>query len=179
METYDIVNDQWNPDSQLKTARKDHACSHLTLDDESGILVTGGVDDNNQPLNSVEFYSFRLREWIELGPMKIARTEHGLAIINGIPTVIGGISTTEFLANVEQLDASKDRDAPYAREWQIVPMVWNSIVLKVMKMNILQKYLLRLYRYHGTTSPFRTSRQRWSQRIFAKWRELNPKNNYL
>ena len=124
METYDIVNDQWNPDSQLKTARKDHACSHLTLDDESGILVTGGVDDNNQPLKSVEFYSFRLREWIELGPMKIARTEHGLAIINGIPTVIGGISTTEFLANVEQLDASKDRDAPYAREWQIVPMVW-------------------------------------------------------
>ena len=29
------------------------------LDDEDGIMVTGGVDENNQPLGSVEFFSIQ------------------------------------------------------------------------------------------------------------------------
>ena len=47
----------------------------------------------------------------------------GLAIINGIPTVIGGISATEFLGSVEQLDNSRDEQAPKGREWRLVSQV--------------------------------------------------------
>lgn len=111
---------EWTDEASMKTARKDHACAYFTMDDDAGILVTGGVDVDNQPLASVEFYSFKAQEWVELGNMKTARTEHGLAIISGIPTVIGGVASTEFLASVEQLDNSKDRDAPRQREWRIV-----------------------------------------------------------
>ena len=41
--------------------------------------------------------------------MTLARTEHGLAVINGIPTVVGGVAAQEFLASVEQLDSSNDQ----------------------------------------------------------------------
>ena len=39
----------------------------------------------------------------------MARTEHGLAVVNGIPTVVGGVAAQEFLASVEQLDSSNDQ----------------------------------------------------------------------
>ena len=52
--------------------------------------------------------------------MTVARTEHGLAVINGIPTVVGGVAMGEFLASVEQLDSSNDQDIPYQREWRLV-----------------------------------------------------------
>lgn len=52
--------------------------------------------------------------------MTVARTEHGLAVINGIPTVVGGVAMGEFLASVEQLDSSNDQNIPYQREWRLV-----------------------------------------------------------
>ena len=51
------------------------------------------------------------------------RTEHGLAVINGIPTVVGGVAADEFLASVEQLDSSNKEDALYQREWRLVAQV--------------------------------------------------------
>ena len=50
-----------------------------------------------------------MQEWITLSDMTLARTEHGLAVINGIPTVVGGVAAQEFLASVEQLDSSNDQ----------------------------------------------------------------------
>jgi hypothetical protein len=32
-------------------------CGFFRLDDEDGIMVSGGVDENNRPLASVEFFS--------------------------------------------------------------------------------------------------------------------------
>ena len=55
--------------------------------------------------------------------MTVARTEHGLAVINGIPTVVGGVATNEFLASVEQLDSSNKQDVLYQREWRLVAQV--------------------------------------------------------
>ena len=52
--------------------------------------------------------------------MTLARTEHGLAVINGIPTVVGGVAEDEFLASVEQLDSSNDQDIAYQRQWRLV-----------------------------------------------------------
>merc|ERR1711902_357555 len=82
--------------------------------------VTGGVDADNRPLSSVEFFSIPKQEWVSLADLTIARTEHGLAVINGIPTVVGGVAADEFLASVEQLDSSNDQDIPYQREWRLV-----------------------------------------------------------
>lgn len=55
-----------------------------------------------------------------LPDLTVARTEHGLAVVNGIPTVVGGVAAEEFLASVEQLDSSTDQDIPYQREWRLV-----------------------------------------------------------
>ena len=58
MKTLDLETDEWRMQSQtLAVARKDHACVLTRLDDEEGILVTGGVDLNNNALASVEFFS--------------------------------------------------------------------------------------------------------------------------
>ena len=63
------------------------------------------------------------QEWVSLADLTIARTEHGLAVINGIPTVVGGVATDEFLASVEQLDSSNKEDVLYQREWRLVAQV--------------------------------------------------------
>ena len=64
-----------------------------------------------------------MQEWITLSDMTLARTEHGLAVINGIPTVVGGVAEDEFLASVEQLDSSNDQDIAYQRQWRLVAQV--------------------------------------------------------
>ena len=66
------------------------------------------------------------QEWVSLADLTIARTEHGLAVINGIPTVVGGVATDEFLASVEQLDSSNKEDVLYQREWRLVAQVKNN-----------------------------------------------------
>ena len=58
MKTLDLETNEWRMQAQtLSVARKDHACVATRLDDEPGILVTGGVDAHDKPLSSVEFFS--------------------------------------------------------------------------------------------------------------------------
>ena len=58
MKTLDLETNEWRMQTQtLKVPRKDHACVKTRLDDEEGILVTGGVDANEKALKSVEFFS--------------------------------------------------------------------------------------------------------------------------
>ena len=58
MKTLDLETNEWRMQAQtLSVARKDHACVATRLDDEPGILVTGGVDADDKPLSSVEFFS--------------------------------------------------------------------------------------------------------------------------
>ena len=61
-----------------------------------------------------------MQEWVTLSDMTLARTEHGLAVINDIPTVVGGVAEDEFLASVEQLDSSNDQDLACQRQWRLV-----------------------------------------------------------
>jgi len=121
MKTFDLETKEWRTQAQtLKIARKDHACVATRLDDEEGILVTGGVDAENKPLRSVEFFSIPKQEWVTLADLTIPRTEHGVAVVNGIPTAVGGVASDEFLASVEQLDSSNDQDVLYQIEWRMV-----------------------------------------------------------
>ena len=90
--------------------RKDHACAFVKIDEEKGVLVSGGVDAEDNLLDSVEFYSLESQQWTELSPLKRARTEHGMAMIGGLVTVIGGVKDTEFLDSVEVFDHTSAKD---------------------------------------------------------------------
>ena len=80
-----------------------------------------------------------LQEWVTLSDLTLARTEHGLAVINGIPTVVGGVAEDEFLASVEQLDSSNDQDIAYQRQWRLVAQVRSLLISQIrLTSNILQ-----------------------------------------
>ena len=50
----------------------------VTIGGEKGILVSGGVGEGEELLDSVEFFSLgEERTWKELSPLKVPRTEHG------------------------------------------------------------------------------------------------------
>ncbi len=57
--------------------RKDHACALVQIDNERGILVSGGVDNEDNLLDSVEFYNLATQAWEEISALKNGRTEHG------------------------------------------------------------------------------------------------------
>ena len=76
-----------------------------------------GADEISQNLARYGHY------YITNNAITIIISMTGLAIISGIPTVIGGITATEFLASVEQLDNSRDEQAPKGREWRLVSQV--------------------------------------------------------
>ena len=62
----------------MKFLFQDHACAVVTLGGEKGILVSGGVGEGDQLLDSVEFFSLgEEKVWRELSPLKVPRTEHG------------------------------------------------------------------------------------------------------
>lgn len=71
--------------------RKDHACLYIELEDDTkGFLVTGGLGADGQVLHSAEFYDLKAQKWTQVSSLKVGRTEHSMALIYGIPTVIGG-----------------------------------------------------------------------------------------
>jgi N-acetylneuraminic acid mutarotase len=119
MKTYNIDNGDWTSQPDMLVRRKDHACALVKIDEETGLLVSGGVDGEDNLLDSVEFYNLETQEWEELSPLKKARTEHGMEVIGGLVTVLGGVSNTEFLSSVEVLDNSPDSDAPLGFEWRV------------------------------------------------------------
>ena len=50
----------------------------MTIGEERGILVSGGVGEGEQLLDSVEFFSLgEEKAWRDLSPLKVPRTEHG------------------------------------------------------------------------------------------------------
>ena len=142
MKTYYIDRLEWLDQPDMLVRRKDHACSIVMLGETRGILVSGGVGEDEQLLDSVEFFSLDDQTWQELAPLKMPRTEHGkwplialtemsltfpfspffcagMGVIAGLPTVIGGVSSNEFLASIEVLDNSSDESSPLGFEWRV------------------------------------------------------------
>ena len=74
---YDLEKSEWTAQPDMLVKRKDHACALVTLGEEKGILVSGGVNEDDQLLDSVEFFSIDKDEWKEVAHLKQARTEHG------------------------------------------------------------------------------------------------------
>ncbi len=42
-----------------------------------------------------------------------------MAVVSGLPTVVGGVSEFEFLSSIEVLDNSADEKSPYNMEWRL------------------------------------------------------------
>ena len=83
---------EWVPIGSMNTPRRDHACLYLELETSSGVLVTGGLGENDEVLSSAEFYDLATGEWIRVSSMQMGRTEHTMSLIHGVPTIIGSNS---------------------------------------------------------------------------------------
>ena len=40
--------------------------------------------------------------------MQVARTEHTLSLVYGLPTIIGGVNGDQFISSIEQFDKETD-----------------------------------------------------------------------
>eukprot|EP00095_Tigriopus_kingsejongensis_P003416 maker-scaffold1126_size61158-snap-gene-0.11 protein:Tk03416 transcript:maker-scaffold1126_size61158-snap-gene-0.11-mRNA-1 annotation:"hypothetical protein TRIADDRAFT_56004" len=116
-----ILDNQWTEIPNMNVPRRDHACLFVEFEKARGILVTGGLSDNEEVLDSAEFFDLQTEEWTITSGMKIGRTEHVMSLVYGIPTVIGGLSTRGFLTSIEQFDkSSASWNVPLERDWQII-----------------------------------------------------------
>ena len=78
--------------------RRDHACAFVEFETTSGVLVTGGLGEEDEVLDSAEFFDLTTRKWTLTSSLKQGRTEHAMSVVYGIPTVIGGIREGVFLS---------------------------------------------------------------------------------
>ncbi len=49
-----------------------------------------GLGDNDEVLDSAEFFDVNENRWILTSSLKQGRTEHAMSLVYGIPTIIGG-----------------------------------------------------------------------------------------
>ena len=49
-----------------------------------------GLGDNDEVLDSAEFFDVGTKRWTVTSALKQGRTEHVMSLVYGIPTVIGG-----------------------------------------------------------------------------------------
>ena len=82
-----------------------------------------------------------------------------MALISGMPTVIGGVSDDEFLKSIEVLDNSADEEAQRGVDWRIAahhlsrPRYTFSFFLLLQK-NINNKELMsNLFKAKGSVCP--------------------------
>ncbi|TRY74923.1 hypothetical protein TCAL_07513 [Tigriopus californicus] len=116
-----ILENAWTEIPNMKVPRRDHACLFVEFEKSKGMLVTGGLGENDEVLDSAEFFDLATNEWILTSGMKVGRTEHAMSLIYGIPTVIGGLSNSGFLTSIEQFDkSSASWNVPLERDWRIV-----------------------------------------------------------
>ena len=63
----------------------------MELERTTGVLVSGGLGENDEVLDSAEFLNLETKEWTKVSSLKIPRTEHTMSLVYGIPTVIGRV----------------------------------------------------------------------------------------
>ena len=88
----EAAGNSWTELPAMLTARRDHACLFIQLETSAGILVTGGLGREDEVLASAEFYDLKTKQWQLVSGLKLARTEHTMSLVAGLPTVIGGVN---------------------------------------------------------------------------------------
>ena len=75
----------------------------------TNIFPIPGFGASGEVLDSAEFLSSSSLRWTVASSLKQARAEHGMALVYGVPTAIGGLAGGEFLSAMEQFDKSSAR----------------------------------------------------------------------
>lgn len=106
VDCYDLINNEWIPgDSELLHARYNAAATVY----DNKIFVIGGHNDQ-QILNSVEYYDLTDKKWKEFAPLLYPREGANAVVHNDSLYVIGGRSNSGYfpkiLDNVEYWDGS-------------------------------------------------------------------------
>ena len=84
----DVNSPEWIENEQMYINRRKHACLVTTVNNQEGILVSGGL--TGPALKSTEFYSFEKGSWEILGDLQVGRIGHSMAEIDGEIYVFGG-----------------------------------------------------------------------------------------
>ena len=84
----DVNSPEWIEKEQMYINRRKHACLVTTVNNQEGILVSGGL--TGPALKSTEFYSFETGRWEILGDLQVGRNGHSMAEIDGEIYVFGG-----------------------------------------------------------------------------------------
>lgn len=88
-EIYDIATDTFSPGPAMSTPRSLHTCTQLPT---GQWLITGGVQQTNDPQASCELYDPVTDSFLPTGPMGTPRTGHTATLLpNGKVLVTGGI----------------------------------------------------------------------------------------
>jgi hypothetical protein len=128
---------EWTEGQNMLQPRRDHACLYVELEDRKGMLVTGGLGEKDEVLASGEFYDVSTGEWSMVSSMVMARTEHVMSLVYGLPTVIGersswclvltmltlagGINGEQFISSMELFDMSESSvGQELEREWRVM-----------------------------------------------------------
>ena len=61
------------------------------------LFNSSGLGENGIVLDSAEFLDLNTKKWTKTSSLKIGRTEHVMALVYGIPTVIGGNYESDIL----------------------------------------------------------------------------------
>jgi len=113
-----LATNNWYSISPMNHPRSRHGCTSVSLNGRRGVVVSGGVDQNNSNTTSVEFYDMRTNKWINLPSLNRGRRGHTMSTVDGKLVVAGGESTglrgdDEFLDDVEVFDGRRWKTADY------------------------------------------------------------------
>ena len=125
----------WTMLESMKEARREHACLYVEMEGRKGMLVTGGVGQDEDVLSSGEFYDVSSGEWSMVSSLVVPRKEHVMSLVHDVPTAIGkncnyydagsslctgGVSDDQFLSSMEVFTMiEKSAGRVLDREWRL------------------------------------------------------------
>jgi len=90
------------------------------MEGRKGMLVTGGVGQDEDVLSSGEFYDVSTGEWSMVSSLVAPRKEHVMSLVHDVPTAIGGVSGDQFLSSMEVFTMSEESAGRVlGREWRL------------------------------------------------------------
>ena len=81
-----IFTDQWSNVTNMPTVRYGQSVAAV----DNKIYVTGGEDNDDQTISSVDCYDLDTHTWSQMANMNIARRGHSLISVHGRLYAIGG-----------------------------------------------------------------------------------------
>ena len=94
VDMYNTTTGQWTQWPDMRRARRNQACAWV----EGGLLVAGGVGEEEGTATTAEFLDMALNTWVEVGEMTFSREGGQMAVLGGdgeVAYMLGGYSRRE------------------------------------------------------------------------------------